>query len=215
MLSYISLGNLTLADELIARSEQDNISVPVGSLSTHNPFLQAQYSLVASITLFCRAAIDGGLPETLAYNISDCYIQYLERIRTMEEVSILFINAFREYCQVLQEWRLQRSSAPLRVCCEYIMSHLHERIALSDLSDACHLSPNYVSELFNRELGIRPSAFIREEKLKYASVLLKSTNLSVAQISAQIAMPSPSAFAEQFGKQFGNTPSQYRIKFQK
>lgn len=209
-LNYISLGNFTLAKQYIeTQAAGGQFSLGMGSLS-ENALQQARFAIVAAITLFCRTAIDCGLPETLAYSISDVYIQYLGNTKDEGKIYQLFIQAFLEYCQSLQNWRLSDCSPQLKICCEYIMSHLHTKITMDELGRACSLSPNYVSDLFAKELGIRPNAYIRREKLKYAVYLLKNTSLSSASIAENLAFPSASAFASQFRKIYGCTPRQYR-----
>ena len=64
-LSFIALGNAVLADEFLARAYNKQESFRFGVMSTSS-IQQARYATVASVTLFCRTAIDNGLPENLA-----------------------------------------------------------------------------------------------------------------------------------------------------
>lgn len=209
-LNYISLGNVTLAREFISSMTQGSeMILDVGTLS-ENALLQARFAIVASITLFCRTAIDCGLPEYLAYSISDVYINYLSNARDEKKIYDLFVQAFLEYCQAVQDWHLSSCSPSLKACCEYIFSHLTSRITMKDLGNACGLSPNYVSDLFARELGTRPGNYIRSEKLKYAAHLLSHSTTSVSLIAEFLAFPSASAFSSQFRDKYGVTPHQYR-----
>ena len=76
-LSFIALGNAVLADEFLARAYNKQESFRFGVMST-SPIQQARYATVASVTLSCRTAIDNGLPENLAYSISDSYLLHLD-----------------------------------------------------------------------------------------------------------------------------------------
>lgn len=211
-LGYIALGNIALARQFIhTASENGQLILDIGSMSENN-LQQARFAVVASITLFCRTALDCGLPETLAYSISDVYIQYLSNTKEEENIYQLFVQAFLEYCQAVQDWRLSGCSPILRTCCEYIMSHLHNRITMTELGRVCALSPNYVSDLFEKELGIRPTVYIRQEKMKYAAYILRHSSISIAALSELLAFPSASAFAAQFREQYGSTPGRYRKK---
>lgn len=97
VLEYIALGNVTLAEQFIRTSSKDGLlTIDVGNLS-ENELMQARFTIVSAITLFCRTAIDNGLPETLAYSISDVYIQYLSNINNIEKIYHLFWQAFLEY----------------------------------------------------------------------------------------------------------------------
>lgn len=210
LLSYIALGNVAISDKLIHDTGlDDGFSFVTGNMA-QNPVQQARYAIVAAVTLFCRTAIDHGLPEYLAYSISDSYILHLNYLENVDEISFLFLNSFRDYCQAMQDWKLRECKPVLRICQEYIMKHLHSRITLNDLSKVCHLSPNYVSDLFQKELGMRPTTYIRIEKLKYANFLLANTSNPIVEIAALLAFPSSSAFTRYFHDTYGMTPSQYR-----
>lgn len=208
-LNHIISGNITAVDQIIAHADANGLAFPAGTMSVH-PLHQAHYLLVGGITMFCRAAIGGGLPEHIAYTISDCYIRQLDKTTNVTEVYALFLGAAREYTHAVHAYRLAPCSPPVHDCLEYISTHLHTTISLADLSRVCGLSSNYISDLFEKELGIRPIAYIRSEKLKYAGLLLRDSNISIAEISALLAFPSPSAFASQFRKQYGISPSAYR-----
>lgn len=209
LLDYISLGNVSLADRLIDEVSASDFSMPVGELS-HNPVHQARYTIVAAVTMFSRTAIDSGLSEHLAYSISDSYICHADQMQNTEEIYYLFFRAFREYCQAVYQWRIQCSRPELHQCCEYVSEHLHEKITLADLGRITHLTPNYVSDLFQKELSIRPKQYILREKLNYAAFILRNTDTSIAEVSALLAFSSPSAFTGHFTVQFGLTPSRYR-----
>lgn len=210
LFNYISLGNFSLAQQFIdSLTETGQTDFRVGNLSD-NSLQQARFAVVASITLFCRTAVDSGLPENLAYSISDVYIQYLGNTKDEEAIYHLFIQSFLEYCQAIQNWRLSGCSPQLKICCEYIMGHLYSKITMNDLGRICALSPNYVSDLFEKELGIRPSIYIRKEKMRYAAYLIRNTSMTGADIAELLAFPSASAFSSQFREMYGCTPRQYR-----
>lgn len=208
-LNFITLGNAVLADEYLGRlRNKDEAWFHVGEMSA-SPVQQARYSIVAAVTLFCRTAIDGGLPENLAYRISDSYLQYLDNTENVDDIQYLFLSAFREYCQVMQDWRLQVCRPEVKRCCEHILLHIHEPISLGDLAELAHLSPNHLSALFVKETGFRPTEYIRAQKLNYARYILESYSPPITTLANLLAFPSPSAFSQQFKRQYGVTPTEY------
>lgn len=209
LLNYISLGNVALVDEFIECMKGIPVPVPIGSMSVR-PLHQARYSLVAGVTLFCREAIDNGLPESIAYQISDSFIQYADRTDDLDKINYLFFQALHEYCQAVQDWRLSSARKEIRLCCEYIMAHMHQKITIAELSDLSHLSPNYLSDLFQKELGMRPLVYIRKEKLHYAAFILQNSDASVSEIAELLAFPSASAFAKYFEAEYQILPNQYK-----
>ncbi|MCR5130633.1 MAG: helix-turn-helix domain-containing protein [Prevotella sp.] len=59
-------------------------------------------------------------------------------------------------------------------------------------------------------LGITPTDFIRNVRLKRAAQLLVDTQLSIVDISERVGFATPRNFSTQFKKMFGVTPSEYR-----
>ena len=59
-------------------------------------------------------------------------------------------------------------------------------------------------------LGITPTDFIRNVRLKQAALLLAETNLSINEIADRVGFITPRNFSSQFKKMFGVLPSEYR-----
>ena len=59
-------------------------------------------------------------------------------------------------------------------------------------------------------LGITPTDFIRNVRLKRAAQLLANSNLTISEIAAHVGFVTPRNFSTQFKKMFGVTPSEYR-----
>jgi len=59
-------------------------------------------------------------------------------------------------------------------------------------------------------LGITPTDFIRNVRLKRAAQLLADTQLSINEIADSVGFATPRNFSTQFKKMFGVTPSEYR-----
>ena len=103
-----------------------------------------------------------------AYNISDLYIQRMDRCRTIDEIISLlgdmphtFIEQVNQSKNTAKE--KQPSPAVLQAI-EYINNHLHESLTLLQISDKVHLTPTYFSALFQRETGKTLTAYIFQKK---------------------------------------------------
>ena len=181
----------------------------VGHLS-EEPLKQMLYLFISSITLCTRAAVDGGLPESQAYALSDSYIRYGAQLTDLKRLAALSSYAAYDFTRTVADYRFRNCSPVTRTCCAYIQKHLHDRISLQDLSAACHKSPHYISDLFAKELGHRPVAYIRKRKLEYALGILEISEITVEAISDLLAFPSTSSFIACFKKAYGCTPGQWR-----
>lgn len=184
-------------------------AVQVGTLS-EDRLRQAIYLCISGITLFTRAAIDGGVPEHLAFSTSDCFIREITNQKDEDVIESLMNLCMITFTEDVFRFRHGNCSFLTRDCCEYIQRHLHDPLSLKDLAGAMHRSPGYLSSLFVKELGIRPTAYIRKQKLGYAAMLLENTRLSVYHISELLAFPSASAFIRYFREEYGCTPALWR-----
>ena len=181
----------------------------VGQLS-ETPLKQMLYLFISNITLCTRAAIDGGLPENMAYALSDCYIRSGAQQTDFNRLGALTSYAAYDFTKAVADYRFRNCSPITRTCCEYIHRHLHDPISLNDLAEICHLSPHYISDLFAKDMGQRPMAYIRKRKLEYACGILEMSDLSVEAVSDLLAFPSTSSFISTFKKEYGKTPGQYK-----
>lgn len=98
-----------------------------------------------------------------------------------------------------------------------LMAYIEENLADNYLSTEkiCHELGISKSSLHNKTrvvLGITPHGLINQRRIKKASHLLNSTNLSVSEIINATGFTSRTYFYEQFHKAFGCSPLEYRQK---
>lgn len=94
----------------------------------------------------------------------------------------------------------------------YIESNFNQEISLSDLSDLLNLSVPYLSKFIRDNFGMTFSRYVSILRLKYAGSRLISTNYSVTRIAMDSGFSNMKAFNQAFIRQYGVTPSEFRIK---
>lgn len=208
MLSFIALGNLSLLHDYLQQRDS-RPSVTLGTMSKE-ALMQSKYLIVTLVSSACRTAIDAGLPEHIAFSLSDAFIQKADRIHRPELFEQLMQAVIIEYCQAVHDYRLRPTSAPVRECCEYMLLQITGTVTLKDLSNICFLSEHYISDLFRKELGIGALQYFHLQKLHYAKHLVLHSRLSMTQIASSLNYPSASNFSQRFKKHFGTTPLQCR-----
>lgn len=209
ILALISSGAVTLLEERMRQPSNLNERLDLGRLS-EDPLTHSKYMGVIMTSLACRAAIDGGLPEHIAFNLSDTYIRKFDTMKNPGDVNALIYEVMIESCKAVRDYQHAKLSPPVRKCCEYFYVKLHSTVSLEELSQICYLSPNYISELFRKELGMGAIAYFQKKKLEFSRYLLRHTDLPISDIAATLAYPSHSHFTQRFKQTFGITPSQYR-----
>jgi len=85
-----------------------------------------------------------------------------------------------------------------------------EDLSLDDMAKAVNLSKYHFAREFKRYLGVSPHEYLISIRLINASLLLKQSPLSVAQVGEAVGIPNTTNFTRLFKKRFGVTPGKYR-----
>ena len=93
---------------------------------------------------------------------------------------------------------------------DYIYSHYPEHLHLNDIAMAGGTSASRCSRIFQSHTGHSPVDFLIRYRLEAACSLLRTSDLPVAEISAQCGFEQPSYFNRQFRSVMGCTPNDYR-----
>lgn len=204
----IKSGNLKKVRELCLEPLMDKAGL--GTLSL-NPLQNMKFHFVITTALVARYCIEGGMELSAAYSLSDFYIQKADSCKTAKAVSDLHPVMCEDYTKRMRSLRKKKiCSKQIAECLDYIYDHLHTRITIDTLAAHVHLSPAYLSKLFKKETGSTISSYILSTKIETAQNMLTYSNYSISQIASTLAFPNQSYFAENFRKQTGTTPSQYR-----
>lgn len=126
----------------------------------------------------------------------------------------LAMNALEE--TLLWMFRLAGPSQPTGVDARiqraalYLAAHPQEPFQLARLATRSALSPSRFSHLFKAELGVTPQRFSENVRLDFARHLLAQTNLSVADIAAEVGFEDPLYFSRRYRHAFGCPPTAAR-----
>lgn len=87
--------------------------------------------------------------------------------------------------------------------------HKTERTA-TFYADKLFITPKYLSSVLKKTTGRTINSWVEDATILGAKILLKSTNLTVLQISEELNFPNSSNFGRFFKKHTGITPIEYR-----
>ena len=73
-----------------------------------------------------------------------------------------------------------------------------------------HLSPYYFSKLFKEQTGENFIDYLTRTRLTHAATILRSTDLSIKEISAETGYQDANYFSRLFKRWYQCTPSEYR-----
>lgn len=95
----------------------------------------------------------------------------------------------------------------------YIRDNYRNRLTLDGIAEYAGLSKYYLSRIFSAAMGLSLSAYIRNVRLDVAANLLKSSELSVKEISYKTGFKNSNYFTDAFTKKFMVSPREYRKSF--
>jgi len=92
----------------------------------------------------------------------------------------------------------------------YIFEHFTEDISLADLSRHCYASPFHFSRIFKQFSACAPHQYIQALRLKHAELLLRTTDLPIAEISVLSGFRRTDYFSAAFKKRYKTAPSGFK-----
>lgn len=191
--------------------------LPTDASGIVSPLGKSRFSAALLTYLCARTAVDCGLTCEESYRLADEYIGKIDEHHSPIGLQHLMSGICLDFGDRIRRFRQNSHprSREIRLCEDYIHNHLTEHIPLEDLAALTGYTPYYLSRKFREETGQSLTAFIRQEKIKYAAHLLITTEDSISKITEDIGLSSRSHFSEDFAKIMGMPPGAYRRKFRK
>ena len=207
MLQMVRTGDLNYK-EAISNSISMSEGVPVQSTDV---LRQSKTSVIVFTSLVCRAAIEGGLSPEEAYSLGDSYIQAAESSKTLDELNPLAMMMYDDFIRRVHKHRTNPKLSPqIQKCVDYIEMNLGQKIVASDLAVLVGYTEYYLTHKFKEETGLSVTNYTKFAKIERAKVLLKSTELSVREISEQLGFATRNYFSSVFQQITGKTPMEFR-----
>ncbi len=98
----------------------------------------------------------------------------------------------------------------LKRACDYIAAHYMQTITLEQVAEQVALAPTYFSRIFKQQMGCTFVEYLTQVRLEEARRLLRTTGMSVTEISYAVGYQSPNYLSELFRAVEGVTASAYR-----
>lgn len=180
-------------------------------LHSGSPLRQGKTSVTVFCSIVCRTAMEGGLSPEEAYSLGDAYIQSAENAKSIDELTAIAAAMYDDFVRRVHKCRTNPKLSPqIQRCCDYIEMHLEEKIRAAGLASLVGYTEYYLTHKFKEDVGVSVNDYVKFAKVERAKVLLKSTGLSVQDISDQLGFGTRNYFSRVFQEVAGCTPVQYR-----
>lgn len=104
----------------------------------------------------------------------------------------------------------QEVSPAVRQMLDRVQQSYSEEISLKTLSYSMDMHPNYLGQLFQKEMEMTFSEYVNTFRIEKAKHLLLQTELKTNEIAARVGYTDPTYFYRIFKKYVGVSPTELR-----
>jgi YesN/AraC family two-component response regulator len=177
---------------------------------SRNSVRSLKNSLIGSCTLFTRAAIMAGISAEDAFDLSDALIQKIEMLESKRELDEFEKEMVVEFVELVKQINTKSYKYPISQIVTYIHEHVATKMHVDDLAKMVYISPDYLSKLFHKEVGVPLTEFIQMQKIEAAKDLLEYDEMKITDVSAILCYCNHGYFSNVFKKHTGQTPLEFR-----
>lgn len=164
------------------------------------------------MVIVVQAALSAGADPSEVTSIENDQAHALSHISSLEELKS-WGEIMLEKCIGLlgSNHPFNQAQVLIRKAMDYIESNYAKNLSLNLVATHVHLSPAYLSRIFNEKTGIGFTEYLTQIRLKKAKQQLRLSTETIDQIAIATGFNSSSYFSAIFKKHEGVTPSEYRI----
>jgi YesN/AraC family two-component response regulator len=167
-------------------------------------------SLIGSCTLFTRATIEAGIDSEDAFDLSDVFIKHLESIDNEFELLEFEYEMLETFIKLVQNTVIFNYPFPISKVVKHIYENATSKITVSHLAEFTHLSPDYLSKLFFKEVGMSITDYIQKQKIEVAKNFIQYSEMKITDIALLLEYCNPGYFSNVFKQHTGYSPATYR-----
>ena len=93
---------------------------------------------------------------------------------------------------------------------DLLNKQIRQKRLVADYAELLHISPNHLNKVVKSRTGRSPSVWIDERIILEAKVWLFQSDMTIAQIAAELGFDDQSTFGKLFRKYAGASPTQFR-----
>lgn len=129
---------------------------------------------------------------------------------TRAELAAAFAAISRQIADIEQAGPAEPYSLIVRKAVRLIHERYRDGITLEEIAAQLHITPEYLSALFAKEVKSNFSAYVKEYRIRKAKALLCQPELKMFEIARMVGYPDPKYFSRVFKEATGLTPVEYQ-----
>lgn len=141
------------------------------------------------------------------------YQNYVIKINNADDLQTLMEISADVVKELAQSVDNQKYSENIQRVMMLIQKDFYDDLSLKFVSDELHLNPDYLGQLFKKEVKMSFSKYLNEYRIQQAQDLLRNTNQSIAEIADNVGYTTTAYFYRNFKLICGLSPKEYRKKY--
>ncbi len=206
-----------------------NVGVPHSIMSENNSDLLINFNILFSADFAFPEGNEGmGVDFLREIRNMDAFMVYDKNLRLRRTINEMFseftvkpegyLDILALYTRellfmMLREKKREKSSIHhgyIADVLSYIEANIDQEISVGELADAVHLSANYLSKLFKKEMGKSPLAYIQGAKVQRVCEWLATTDKTFSECAFDVGYQNESHLRRVFKEITGQTPMEYK-----
>ena len=125
----------------------------------------------------------------------------------------LFLDALIQTSSTRREPReTQLRDFYIQEAISYMEMNYRRELTVEEIAGACQLNRSYFSKLFKEKKGCPPQEFLIRLRLSKAADLMRTTTVSIGDISVSCGYPNQLHFSRAFKQRYGVSPREWRAQ---
>lgn len=194
------------------------IYIDLEQLSEHPPAPLADAHITGELlkNKYCKDGLCTALAgnETMQKIFQSLYLPAEEIRLAYQKIKVLELLLVLSQMEIDREKHLTEYRAEqveiIRQIHDLLTSNLDQRCSIETLSRQYLMNPTTLKRMFKAIYGTSIAAHIREHRMEHAAQLLRSSDLSIADIALKVGYDSQSRFSSVFKEYYQMLPKEYR-----
>ena len=174
------------------------------------PITTKKNDLMMWNVIFVREIIKQGTSKQFIHTLYNKYYNTIQTLNSLDILQKLEISIATSYLDILINFVEVTDNFVINKVIGFLYIRLEDHLTLKDISDELKVSVGYISECFKKNMGISVMTYFKNIKIDRAKTLLKSTDKTILEISAQLSFCDQGNFTKAFKNIVGMTPTDYR-----
>lgn len=153
--------------------------------------------------------------QTLAIGIDDdlkkTLLEFIDSYQDRNRVDLYILGLFYQILFFVdkQVGTSVYENNHIKTAIKYMEVNYMQNIGIVDIASSCRLSPNYLTNLFDRELGVSPIQYLIGIRMTHAKNLLITRRFTLQEIAIRVGYKTASYLSQSFKKFYGISPKEF------